>query len=206
MRAIQTLPEGSQLRIEVDLSKDMRTAIWLQLAGVLLFVAFGWMFLQIAAWLRPAALRSTLGSAFEIAGLGELLLFLLWLVVASVVPITLHELVHGLFFRILTGQPPKYGLGLGFAYAAAPDWYIAGRPYLLVASGPFLVLTLAGVLILSVVPAPAILWLLFAMTVNASGAVGDLWVVWRIWRLLQQPGPVWVRDNGAAIAAYRSEV
>jgi hypothetical protein len=114
--------------------------------------------------------------------------------------LVLHELVHGAFFWLFTHQRPHFGFKGAYAYAAAPDWYIPRRQYMLVGISPLVVLSLLGVLLLPVLPAGALLPWLVALAGNAAGAVGDALIVgW----LLFQPDSVLVQDHGDAVTVYK---
>ncbi len=119
MQATKQLPSNYQQRASLDISRDKKTMIALNLAGMLLLIPFGWLFLYLFALIRP----DTTAFSLEVSGLGVFLVGgLLLLVVVGIV--LLHELVHGLFIWLYTGSRLHLGLGASYAYAAAPDWYI----------------------------------------------------------------------------------
>jgi len=97
--------------------------------------------------------------------------------IALVLVPLLHEAVHGIA-AMLAGVRPSYGIGPGFAYTTFPD-PVAKRPYLTIGLAPLVVLTTIGLPLAAVWDAGAGL-VLFFLIVNASGAVGDLWMSWRI--------------------------
>jgi predicted metal-dependent HD superfamily phosphohydrolase len=165
------------------------------MVGLALLFVFGWVFLQIAVTLRPEFSSSNL---LQIAAQSEVWLILLGLVAA----LALHELVHAFFFWLFTGERPKLGLHALYAFAAAPEWYLPRGRYMVTAAAPFVLITLAGLLLLPVVPASLVAALLLALIANAAGSVGDLVVVgW----LLLQPSTVMIRDSGPKITLYREE-
>lgn len=120
--------------------------------------------------------------------------------VAIVLVILLHELVHGLFFWWFTGKRPHFGAGAGYAYAAAPpDWYLPRRQYIIVALAPLGLITVMGLALLPFLPATAVIYLFVALLFNAVGSVGDLAVVgW----LLRKPAQLLVQDSGPAMTIY----
>jgi hypothetical protein len=123
----------------------------------------------------------------------------LGIVVSLVGVIILHELVHGVFFWVITGQRPHFGFKGAYAFAAAPTWYIARGPYLIVGLSPLVLITIAGVLLLPVVPLEILSPLALALTFNGAGAIGDAAIVVY---LLTLPPSVLINDRGDAVAVY----
>jgi hypothetical protein len=100
-------------------------------------------------------------------------------IVGLVLVPVLHEAVHGLA-ALLAGAKPSYGIGPGFAYTTFRD-PVPRLPYLAIGLAPLVLLTIASVILASHWNALAG-WLVFFGVVNASGAIGDLWMSWRIIR------------------------
>lgn len=194
-QALPELPAGYAAGGTVDLSKNRWLAIAVNLAAVGLFFVFGWLFVAVAVWLRPDW-RSL---ALTVTGPGQLVGLLAAMLALVALQVTLHELIHGLFFRLFTGARPRYALKLMYAYAAAPDWYLPRNQHLVTALAPLVLMTAAGLGLLPVVPARLIPALLFVLAANAAGAAGDMVVAgW----LLRQPSSALVRDAGDAITVY----
>ncbi len=169
----------------------MTIFLGLNAAGLALFFGFGWLFVQIFRTLRPDFDLNT--DQFLSPAL------LASLIIASVLVIVLHELVHGLFFLILTGDRPKFGFTGAYAYAAAPDWYLPRNPYLAVGLAPFVLLTLLGMAGVLILPTRTLPIVLLALTINAAGSVGDLAVV--AW-LLTKADTILVNDEGDRFTLY----
>jgi hypothetical protein len=120
-------------------------------------------------------------------------------VIAFAAVLLLHELVHGAFFWLITRSRPVFGLQAAYAYAAAPNWYIPRNPYLVVGLAPLILLTLTGVALLPWLPAALLLPWIFALAVNASGSIGDVYIIgW----LLTRPAGALVNDHGDCIHIY----
>ncbi len=167
----------------------------LNLAGLLLLLPFGWLFFRLFAAIRP----DFTGLGFTITGLGSLLLLLGLTLLAIFGVILLHELVHGVFIWWFTGSRPRFGVGAGYAYAAAPDWYFPRWQHLIIAIAPLLLISGAGLALLPFLPASAFIYLFVALMMNAVGSVGDLAMMG--WLLLKPPYAL-VRDTGPAIYIY----
>jgi len=192
MQPTQTLPPDYMPYFTLDLSKSKRLVLLLNVLAIGLFIGFGYLFLRAAMALLPSGYTAVQEDCF-LSSLGfSLLAYLLMLV--------LHELVHGLFFWFFTRQRPRFGFKGAYAFATAPGWYFPKRHYLAVGLAPLVALTLLGLLILQILPEGWLLPWLVAVAGNASGAIGDLLIVgW----LLTQPEPVLIQDQGDAVTAYR---
>lgn len=187
----QTLPPGYAPYFTLDLSKNLRLVLLLNLVAILLFAGFGWLSFRLAAAILPPV---RLAENSAITGLTLLACLLAYALI-----LVLHELVHGAFFWLFTHQRPHFGFKGAYAYAAAPNWYLPRRQYMLVGISPLLVLSLFGLLLLPVLPPGGLLPWLVALAGNASGAIGDALIVgW----LLFQPDTVLVQDHGDAVTAY----
>jgi hypothetical protein len=195
MRATQQLPGGYQEQTSLDISRDKKAMVALNLAGLLLLIPFGWFYLSLFAAIRPGESAFSL----EISGLDGLFLLggLMLLVLVGV--ILLHELVHGLCIWWYTGSRFQFGVGIGYAYAAAPGWYIPRWQHIVIALAPLLLISLLGLALLPVLPTAVIPYLFVALLINAVGSVGDLMMVgW----LLLKPAHALVQDTGPAIFIY----
>jgi hypothetical protein len=195
MQATQQLPPNYQEQASLDLSADKKRMLLLNLAGLVLLIPFGWLFATLFAILRPDVTRFSL----EFSGLGSVLLFGGQMVFVIVGVVLLHELVHGLFIWWYTGSRFHFGLGIGYAYAAAPEWYLPRRQHTVIALAPLLLISLLGLALLPFLPTAVFLYLFVALLFNAAGSVGDLAMVG--WLLLKPPHSL-VRDTGPAVYIY----
>ncbi|MGH2524269.1 MAG: DUF3267 domain-containing protein [Anaerolineales bacterium] len=141
---------------------------------------------------------ANLGRASHVAvGQGELVALLVGLVLMIVA----HELVHGLAMR-LYGARPQYGVmwkSLMF-YATAPGQAFTRNQYLVVGLAPLVslsALALMGMAAFAGTPVVALLGI--CATLNAAGAVGDLWIVATV---LRYPAHVWVVDERDGVRIF----
>ncbi len=206
MQPITTLPANYVHLAKLDLSENKRLLIGINIVGLLLLFVLGWLFLHAFVWLRPAAaVFLSLRGAVE-AERGEgvaLTLLLAWFIggaIALVLVVVVHEAVHGLFFWLFTGRRPGFGLKGAYAYAAAPAGvYVPRNRYLVVGLAPLVLITLVGLLLVTVMPPVMLPALLVFVTFNAAGSVGDLLVSgW----LLTFPPTVLAQDAGDVMTLY----
>jgi hypothetical protein len=101
-----------------------------------------------------------------------------WLIGAVVIvgSMLLHEALHGVGL-LLQGHQPRFGFNTGYLYASiCDDDYLTRREYLVMILLPILVITLAGALILPLLPPSLGQIVLIAILLNAAASIGDLTV------------------------------
>ena len=193
MRATNVRPENTTLVYSFNLLNNTRAFWLLQIPATLGFFIFGFLFVRWTIWVRPdSLLKYSSGVVFTLL---DLLLFITGLVVF----IVLHELVHGALFWIYSRSRPKFGFRGGYAYAAAPGWFFPPRQYLVIALAPLVLLSILGMALVAVVPAGLLTIMLFGMTVNASGAVGDLWIAYKV---IRERRKIVIEDLGDGMNFY----
>ena len=192
MKATQDLPAGYEELFSLDLSKNKAAVILLNLAGAFLFIGFGWLFVRASMVLR-----------FDFWEAGGPLAFSIWEIVnfliALALMLVLHEGVHGLLFWLFSRARPEFGFTGLYAYASAPEWHFPRNQYLVVGLGPLVLLSVLGLAIMPVIPFAGLPALLFFLTLNASGAVGDLYVIACV--LTYSPN-VYINDLGDSFTIY----
>jgi len=193
MNPTKNMPETYALAWAIDMKKDTRLNWILQFSGAVWFVIAAWILLQIIAILRP---DYSMEGTFDILTLVVALLTIF-------ITLILHELIHGFFFWLFTKERPQFGIGPGWAYAAAPDWYFPKGKYLVVGLAPLVVLTVLGLIAIPVVPAAWVAVIFLAIAFNAGGAVGDLYICIRIGG---EAPDVWIKDKGDGFEVYRRRV
>jgi hypothetical protein len=193
LRATNVQPENAVLVYSLDLKKN-KAALWgMNLGSVLLLLVFGWFFVWYARLVRPNILAEVGARSFNP------IYFVISLFVVFVVMIVVHELIHGLFFWVFTRQRPKFGLRGWYAFASAPGWYFPRRQYLVIGLAPVVCLSLLGMTLLVVLPAGALVLVLFAVIFNSASSIGDLWICIR---LMFERRPVVVEDVGDGMSFY----
>lgn len=198
LQATRTLPDAYEKIGTLDLSKNKRLAVLLNVGAVLLVFVTGWLFLRAAAWLRPpGSFNSDLSISIDSAA-GWLRLSAT-IIGLCIIYIPLHEAVHGLCFWIYTRSRPHFAIRLSYAYAAAPDWYIPRNSYLVTALAPLVGITLVGLALIALAPAQWVLPVWFVITMNASGSIGDLLAA--AW-LLRNPPTCLAQDRGDVITLF----
>lgn len=195
----QTLPDGFKKTYEINLAKNKGLAILLNIVGLILFMVIFALLILLAYWVRPG-----FSSGFiQNIGIMSSLWLLLVLIVLIAFTLVLHELIHGFFFWLFTHSKPIYALHLAYAYAAAPDWFIPIRLYWIIGIAPLLIIDAAGLLLIFVVPVSWLLAIIFLITLNTGGAVGDLLV---LSHLLRVSPACLVNDVGDGVSFFEPDL
>lgn len=163
------LPENYQEVLSWKVTGKPMRLIALNIVGAILFILLGMIFSSLAIGLgkMPSEGNFRLG------------LLEMGLVIAGIVlTLILHELTHGLVMQMF-GAKPKYGIiwkGL-MLYATSPGYAYHRNNYVVIALAPFVFISVLVVLGMLVLQGTAwVVLLAICGVVNASGAVGDMWI------------------------------
>lgn len=192
MKSVFALPSGYKQLLSVDLAKDKRLFLLINLGAMLIGVAL----VIVGAFLCPfsALFDRTAGEWMPLLRSG------VWLI-ALPVYIVSHELVHGLFIRIFSGRRATYKFTLAYA-SAGSEAYFGKWPYIVIALSPVVLLGALLAVLCALLP-DTWFWVVYAIQiVNLSGAVGDYFVTARFCAL---PRDILVRDSGTAMTVYAPE-
>ncbi len=195
LSSTRTLPPLYASIWALDLTKSPRAALALNLVSLPLFALFTCVFGLISSIFHPGMLTSLPAVLFSSHSTFVLLSFLL----AVLGIMILHEAIHGAFFWIYTHARPVFGMRILFAYAGAPEWYIPRDKYSVIGLAPFTLISLAGLIAIPFLPLVTAQFILLTITVNAAGAVGDLYVVAKI---LRQSPTILIQDTGAGFTVF----
>ncbi len=166
--APESIPDGYQEVLHWRVTEKFSRIIGLNILGVILFFISGSIFSIFAVSLGKLPSQGKYG-LIEI-GLA---------LVGIVLTIVLHELIHGLFMRIY-GATPRYGILWNemMFYATSPGYAYRRNNYLVIALAPFVFISILVVLGMWIFQGT--LWVVLlgiCGTINASGAIGDIWIM-----------------------------
>lgn len=182
------LPDGYRLVHSVNF-KSKRTAMRFNLLA-LCVLALALLISSLFLIGRPLKAFALTGAQFYI-GYGVFF-------VAMLVYLLLHELTHGLCYKLLTGKKLTYGISLSCAYCGVPDIYLYRRYALIAALAPFVVFTLVFIplLIYTYYLHPmAYLGAAFMLGMHLGGCLGDLYISYLALRT--RTPALLIRDTGA---------
>ena len=185
-----SLPDDYQEVLYWTIKDDPKRLILLQILSIPLFFASGLVFSRLAVSLGrlPSPLR------FGPVEIGVAM-------VAIVVTIVLHELAHGIAMQMF-GARPRYGVLWKYAmfYATAPGYAFRRNDYIQIALAPLFALSVLAVLGMWFLSGT--FWvavLAIGGVINASGAIGDLWITTIV---LRYPVAAYVMDEKDGIRVF----
>ncbi|MCG2787514.1 MAG: DUF3267 domain-containing protein [Anaerolineae bacterium] len=189
----QTLPHGYTQTGEVNLKKDKRLAIFLNILAFLIFILIFYLLSLFGAMLRSG---TTNISGSISAGAMILLIGL------TVFILIVHELIHGFFFWLFSRSRPVFALRPLYAYAGAPGWYFPKRQYAITALGPLVIIGAVGLLLMLLAPVSWLLTIAFLVAMNTGGAIGDIFV---FFRLLKSSSTTFANDTGDVVTFFERQ-
>jgi len=189
MSSTNELPSGYILDFRVDLQKEKKKALLINILALLIAAV------MVVIGLRFEPLFNLF--TFEDGALMYILRFLA-IIIGSILYIVLHEAVHGIFMKHYSGIKPKYGFSLMYAYAGS-EAYFNKKSYIIIALAPVVIWgTVLGVLC-AFVP-EGWFWIPYFIQIgNISGAAGDAYVTYK---MLTLPKGILVNDTGVAMTVY----
>ena len=192
MKAVETLPEGYREIYALDLQKDKKTAIFVNVLALVITVVLA----------LPMAFVVPVSSLFNMEnGMVPYMIRFGALLVLMIVYMVLHELVHGVAMKLCGTKKVKYGFTGMYAFAGSNDYYNK-KAYIFIALAP---VVLWGVVIAVINPFVPIDWfwaVYFLQIANLSGAAGDLFVTVKFSRL---PEDILIKDYGVGMTVYSKQ-
>ncbi len=187
----QMLPDGYIQSGQIDLKKDKRLAILLNIGAFIVFIPMFYLLSGFTALVRPDitnfSVTITIGKVFSAIGLVVLVLII-------------HEIIHGLFFWIFSRGMPVFALRPLYAYAGAPTWFFPKRQYAITALGPLIIIGAVGLVLLLLAPISWIPMIALLVALNTGGAIGDVFV---FFRLLKCSSTSFANDTGEVVTFFQ---
>ena len=187
MKSTETLPRGYAEIMKMDLQKDLKTAILINVMALVIMAGT----IGIAVIFVPFS--SVLEGATPV-----LLLKLAAALLGQLLYLVGHEAVHAVFMRLYCGAKVRFGLTGAYAYAGS-DGYYSRRDYRIIAMAPAVCWGIALGVLSAAVPTGwfYVVWLIQAA--NLGGAAGDYYVTWKVSRMAPD---ILVQDSGVAMTVF----
>ncbi len=185
------LPEGYELKMHIDAKNKKTAVVYLVLSSLPLIVAFAVSVLLIT-FLRGWDARED--GAFNVAPLITLLVDC----IVIFLYVVLHEAVHGIAYKVLTGAKLTFGLRWNVAFCGVPDIYVYKKAARLAAVMPFIIFNVifAGLTVgMYFISDLAFLSASVILGLHIGGCVGDLHLTY-ILNHKFKGGKTLVRDTG----------
>lgn len=189
--AIEALPQGYKEIYTIDLQKDKKAAIFVNILAIIVMIV-----MVVAANPFSAVFESV-----EDIGITADLSRMLVLVVGMIAYIILHELVHGVTMKLFGTKKVKYGFTGLYAYAGSTDYYDKFS-YLTIALAPVVLWGIVLVVLNVVLDASWFWYIYIIQIINVSGAAGDAFVTVKFSRM---PKDIYVQDYGVGMKVYSQQ-
>lgn len=184
------LPEGYELKKEID-ATDKKTGIIFNVFALIIMAVLiiGLFFIK--------NIKIELGEE----NLGKYYISTVVFLVAMVLYIILHELVHGIAYKALTKQKLTFGITLSCAFCGVPNIYTTRKTSLIALLSPFIVFTIAfGALVILLPNDITGLYASVLFAIHVGGCIGDLYCTWLL--LFKLPKDTIINDTGPKQTFY----
>ena len=171
--------------------KDFKVGLVFTLVSLVVLVAV------LALSALPLLLGAQPGYMVEFEGL-QALWVMYGFMVLMLVYIVLHELVHGIFYKALTGEKLTFGISWSCAFCGVPNIYTYRRTALLSAAAPLVIFTaiMLPVQIAFFFVHPLFYWMMaFIFGIHLGGCCGDGFLILLLLVRFKDPRTL-MRDTG----------
>ena len=111
----------------------------------------------------------------------------------------IHEVIHGIFFKLGTKEKVKFGFHGFAASASVPNVYFYKRHYLLVAVAPAIILNLILLICCFIFENEYFLMFYIILALHFAGCIGDFYV---FFRLLKFKKDTLIEDTGIGMRFF----
>ncbi len=192
MKAVSSLPDGYKEIFKVNLQKDKKIAVSINVFAMTIAVVLA----------VPMHFYVPVTSLFNMDdGLGAYTLRFVCMMVSLVAYMILHELIHGITMKFFGTKKVKYGFTGLYAFAGSDDYYNK-KSYITIALAPIVVLGATLAIINILVPKEWFWVVYFIQLTNISGAVGDMYVTAKFSKM---PKDILVQDSGVGMTVYSKD-
>lgn len=189
MKAISNLPQGYENIYTVNIQKDKKTSLFVNLFSILI----GILMVVLMHFIIPVFLLFDMSEGLK----NYLIRFAVFFVLA-ILYLILHELVHGIAMKICGTEKVKYGFVGLYAFAGSDDYYDK-RSYIFIALAPVVFFGIVLAVINPFVPSKWFWVVYFIQVFNISGAAGDFFVTFKF---LHFPKDILIKDSGLEMTVY----
>ena len=192
MIAVEVLPEGYREFYSIDLQKNKKVSLFVNLLAIIIAVLL----------MVPMHFSVPISSLFVMdKGLGNYVIRFLSLMVLMIAYMVLHELTHGIVMKICGTKRVKYGFTGLYAFAGSNDYYDK-KAYIFIALAPVVLWGFVIAIINPFVPLEWF-WVVYMLQIiNLSGAAGDLFVTIKFSGF---PKDILIRDYGVRMTVFSKE-
>lgn len=192
MKSLRELPTSYREIFSVNLQKDKKIAVLINVAALLIAVIM----------VVPMNFYIPISTLFDFSqGIKIYFVRFIVLMVSYVAYLILHEAVHGVAMKICGTKKVKYGFTGLYAYAGSDDFYDK-KSYIFIALAPVVLWGVVLAVINCFVPETWFWVVYFIQIGNISGAAGDIYVTAKFSKL---PKDILITDCGVGMTVYSAE-
>jgi hypothetical protein len=160
------VPDNYEVVKVID-AKNVKTMLLMNFVAILIAISLITLFVKIV-------FRSILN---ENLVLSEITPYYFSFLIILILYLIMHELTHGIFYKIFTHEKLTFGLTLTVAYCGVPKIYVKRIPALITTLAPFVVFSIVlGVPLFFEIKPLIFLLISLLFSIHVSGCTGDLWV------------------------------
>ena len=183
------LPENYKLDKTIDMKK-MSTNIFLNVLNIL-FVIISLLILI------PLKFKE-----IKIDNLIELSIVMFIALIGFIIYIVLHELTHGLFYKIFTKQKLTFGVSLTYAYCGVPNIYVRKKETIIACLSPLIIFSIIFLTLIFILPPNYInLSIIILFSFHFGGCSGDIFL--SLILLIKYDKDTYIKDTGPTQYIYK---
>ena len=181
------LPEGYKEIRSVDLGKDKKTFIVINIFAFLILVAMA----VLGTIIKPIIF--TVDSKFMYLFILTIFFYIIYII--------MHEAIHGYFMKKFSGEKVYFGHTWFGAYAGS-DAYFNKKHYIIISLSPVVILGIVLFIINAIVPQSYFWVIYFVQMGNLAGAAGDFYVTYLMSKM---PDDTLTQDTGVSMTMYSKQ-
>ena len=183
------LPENYELDKTIDMKK-MSTNIFLNVLNIL-FVIISLLILI------PLKFKE-----IKIDNLIELSIVMFIALIGFIIYIVLHELTHGIFYKIFTKQKLTFGVSLTYAYCGVPNIYVRKKEAIIACLSPLIIFSIIFLTLIFILPPNYInLSIIILFSFHFGGCSGDIYL--SLILLTKYDKDTYIKDTGPTQYIYK---
>lgn len=183
------LPENYKLDKTIDMKK-MSTNIFLNVLNIL-FVIISILILI------PLKFKE-----IKFDNLIKLSIVMFIALIGFIIYIVLHELTHGLFYKIFTKQKLTFGVSLTYAYCGVPNIYVRKKEAIIACLSPLIIFSIIFLTLIFILPPNYInLSIIILFSFHFGGCSGDIYL--SLILLTKYKKDTYIKDTGPTQYIYK---
>jgi hypothetical protein len=190
IKSFSALPKDYQEAFSVDLLKDKKMLLMINLLSLLMLLPVALVYYLIIKYTDKVLIIE--GTITE---LWKYIVF----IISMVLYIIIHELIHAVFFKLATKEKVKFRFHGIMASASVPGIYFYKKPYLIVGLAPAVIMSIVLIIPGFFLDGIDLLLLTMIFAVHFSGCVGDFYISLK---LLKYPRETLIEDTGTGMKFY----